>query len=110
MYNNNFYPYQNFSNKTGAFNRIPKLSTKTKFNWSNILNNTQKALNIINQAIPVFYQIKPIYNNAKTIFKVINAVKEPPKVNINKSTSTNDIKKEDDEKPKYNDNSPTFFL
>lgn len=111
MYNNNFYPYQNYGiNNSNALGRLSKLSTKAKFNWSNILNNTQKTLNIINQAIPVFYQIKPIYNNAKTIFKVINAVKEPPKININKIEKENNEQEKEVEKKPSNNNSPTFFL
>ena len=52
---NNFYPYQNYGIKRGFFSNL-----KGRVNWSNILNNTQKTLNIINQAIPVMYQIKPI--------------------------------------------------
>lgn len=111
MYNNNFYPYQNYGINSNTFNQLSKLSQKTKINWSNILNNTQKTLNIINQAIPVIYQIKPIYNNAKTIFKVINAVKEPPKVNINKvQEETNETTKKEVEKKNQNNTSPTFFL
>ena len=46
-----------------------------KINFSNILNTTQKTLNIVNQAIPLVYQVKPIVTNAKTIFKIIGAVK-----------------------------------
>ena len=109
MYNNNFYPYQNYGQNPNTFNNLSKLASKTKLIWTNILNNTQKTLNIINQAIPVFYQIKPIYNNAKTIFRVINAVKEPPKVNINKINEKKEQKKEV-EKTYSNNNSPTFFL
>ena len=47
-----------------------------KINWSNILNNTQKTLNVINQAIPVYYQVKPIWSNAKTMFRMVNALKD----------------------------------
>ncbi len=103
---NNFYPYQNYGIKRGFFSNL-----KGRVNWSNILNNTQKTLNIINQAIPVMYQIKPIWNNTKTIFKIMGAIKDddkPNKENINKSNptttninSTNSV---------VNDNSPNFFL
>lgn len=46
-----------------------------KFNWTGLLNGTQKTLNIVNQAIPLIYQVRPIINNAKTVFKVIGAVR-----------------------------------
>lgn len=44
-------------------------------NWSSILNGTQKALNIANQAIPVIKQVTPMMQNAKTMFKVMNEFK-----------------------------------
>ena len=107
MYNN-FYPYYNYGfNNSNIFNKLSSLTSKAKVNWSNILNNTQKTLSVINHAIPIIYQIKPIYTNAKTIFKVINAVKEP-EINIKKNTvqqkerkNTNTINQND---------SLTFFL
>ncbi len=79
---NGFYPYQNYGYKPGLFS-----SFRGKFNWSGILNNTQKTLNIINQAIPVFYQIKPIWNNTKTVFKIIGAIKEDDKGEKVKNTN-----------------------
>lgn len=85
MYNNNFFPYQNMnmaiqtpSTKRGLLGGLLGLS---KINWGNLLNNTQKTLNVINQAIPIYYQVKPIYNNAKTMFRVFGAM------NDNKGTS-----------------------
>ena len=60
----------------GSYTPSPRgLMGLKRINWSSLLNNTQKTLNIINQAIPVIYQVKPIINNAKTMFKVISAVK-----------------------------------
>ena len=57
MYNNpNLFQYPNMN-----------LSKPSLFNFGEILNKTQKTLNVINQAIPIFYQIKPLWNNAKTI-------------------------------------------
>ena len=69
---NSYYPYQ--ATRQSLFSNL-----KGKFNWSSLLNNTQKTLNIINQAIPVFYQIKPIWSNAKTVFKIMGALKEEDK-------------------------------
>lgn len=69
---NSFYPYP-----TNTVARQGLLGAfRGKFNWSALLNNTQKTLNIINQAIPVFYQVKPIWNNTKTVFKILGAVKD----------------------------------
>ena len=82
---------------------------KGKLNWGNILNNTQKTLNIINQAIPVFYQVKPIFNNTKTIFKIMGALKEDDKKSVNnytyKSVPSNNLNA-----IIKNDNYPNFFL
>lgn len=87
MYYNNFFPYQNMnmpttgvSSKKGLLSGLFGLS---RINWGSLLNNTQKTLNVINQAIPVYYQIKPIYNNARTMFKVMGAMSD------NKGTSNN---------------------
>ena len=70
-------------------------------NWSSFLDGTQKTLSIINQAIPVIYQIKPIYQNAKTVFKVANAIKS-------ENTNNNIQKKENI--VRTSNNSPTYFL
>ena len=103
MYNNpNFFQYQNLN-----------LAKPKLFNFSDLLNKTQKTLNVINQAIPIFYQIKPLWNNTKTILKIANIVNEPQKqmrkesVNIEKKQKNKQqtiIKKEN----KYNE--PVFFL
>lgn len=98
MYYNNFFPYQNNLNilKKGF-----GLSNIRKINWSNVLNNTQKTLNVINQAIPVYYQVKPIISNAKTMFRMVNALKDD---NQNNNVNNNqEIKKE-------TSTGPVFFL
>lgn len=38
------------------------------------LDGTSKTLNVINQAIPVYYQVKPLIGNMGTIFKISNAI------------------------------------
>ena len=95
MYYNSFFPYNNGNNfiKKGL-----GLFSLRNINWSNILNNTQKTLNVINQAIPVYYQVKPIWSNAKTMFRMVNAIKD------DNSTPKNEkvIKK--------NTNEPVFYL
>ena len=81
-------------------------------NFTNILTNTQKVLNIANQAIPVIKQVSPIMKNATTMFKVMNEFKkvESPTIvkdekKMNKTEdNTKEIKQET-----YMEG-PTFFI
>lgn len=67
-----------------------QISTGTKrINWGNILNNTQKTLNVINQAIPIIYQVKPLVTNARTLFRIADAVKDE-ETPIRETPTTND--------------------
>ena len=97
---NYYLPYQMpyFENtKVGLFNKI----FKNKINWSSLLSNTQKTLNIINQTIPVIKQAGPVINNTKTMFKLMNEFKkvDTPKHNKIKESKTNYV----------SNNAPTFF-
>ena len=107
MYYNGFYPYQAMSSgiaKKGLFASIGKI------NWGNLLSNTQKTLNVINQAIPVYYQVKPIYNNAKTMFKVMGAFKDNGNTNsVNTSNNSNYQSNIEEEKKDISTNRPIFF-
>ena len=106
MYNNpylyNNIPYNGINNyaRRGLFGNFNKI------NWGNILNNTQKTLNVINQAIPVFYQIKPIYNNAKTMFRMVNAIKDDEK----KESFTEKNNNKSDLNKKNTSTGPVFYL
>lgn len=109
---NSFSPYQGRGYTQGLFSNL-----KGKFNWSGLLNNTQKTLNIINQAIPVFYQIKPLWNNTKTVFKIMGALKEDDKskqVTRQKKytpySNNHNFNKHNLNENYTNDNSPNFFL
>ena len=106
MYYNNFFPYQN-PMQTGGKGILKKglgfLGLRS-INWSNLLNNTQKTLNVINQAIPVYYQVKPIWSNAKTMFRMINALKDSD----NKNTDINDV--DTNNKENTDKNGPVVFL
>lgn len=108
MFNNDYYSYYNYNSyKPNIFNRL--INNKVKINWSTFLNNTQKTLNIINQAIPVVYQIKPMYNNAKTIFKVISAVRTTDNIDNIDNADKKEKAKVSNNTFTSND-SPTFFL
>lgn len=98
MYNeyNMGYPNYNYMPKRGI-------------NWNNILNNTQRTLGIINQAIPIVYQVRPLLNNARTLFRVASAINsnddEVNEVSEETSYSSNvnyDTKKDS--------NGPIFYL
>lgn len=119
MYNNpyNYYPYMNIPRgmtmnpyiqgnignavrpKGGLFKGLSNIK------WGDVLNNTQKTLNVINQAIPVYYQIKPIFNNVKSFGRLISAFNENDSNNNSINTNNNQsIEKEN------SSNSPTFFI
>ena len=93
MYYNNYFPYEGNMNGNNLLRKGFGLLSFRKINWSNLLNNTQKTLNVINQAIPVYYQIKPIWGNAKTMFRMVNALKEEPnkQEKIKKETSSGPV-------------------
>ena len=80
-----------------------------KLNISSILSNAQKTLNVVNQAIPLYYQVKPMFNNLKTIrkigkeFKNIGNKENNNNLNIKKVEEKNNLENK-------NDFSPTFFI
>ena len=100
-YNNNFFPYQNNWENGSILRKGLGLASLKKINWSSILNNTQKTLNVINQAIPVYYQVKPIIGNAKTMMRMIGALKSDD----NSTPIDNNPKTK-----KETSNGPVFFL
>ncbi len=106
MWNNNYYPYYNGMKYSGL----------RKITFASMLDKTQKTLNVINQAIPVFYQIKPLYNNAKTALKVMSAIKDEPAEEKIKSPKKEERKIKEKEvvlkeiKKERPNNSPTYFL
>ncbi len=104
MYNNPYFnPYVNFQVKPSLFSKLKSLS------FTEILNGTQKTLNIINQAIPIVYQVKPLINNTKTILKIATAINNDnkQKTNIEKKE---EIKKETTTNKNIKYNEPTFFI
>lgn len=107
MYNNP-YLYQNMI-KPSLFSRLFRggagvAAARGGINWGTLLTNTQKSLGIINQAIPLVYQAKPIISNAKTMFKIADALKDNKNTKVN---SENSIKNEN---TTSNDNKPIFYI
>ena len=75
------------STNTGLFSRL-----FGNIKLSSILSGTNKALNFVNQTIPVIKQITPMVRNAKTMFNVVNQFKkidEPKKTNEHDKSYTN---------------------
>ncbi len=99
----NYYPYTRIPNNYINYNMyssFPKKGLFSKFNLNSFLNGTNKTLNVINQAIPIYKQVKPMISNAKTMFKVMKAVKTTDSTEI-KNIETKAIS---------NTNNPTFFI
>lgn len=94
-----------FPNKTLSLTN--KLELLKNINFNNILDGTQKTLNVINQAIPIFNQIKPLINNTKTLFKLTQIINEPE----NKEVNNKIIEKEKvQETKKELSNNPIFYI
>ena len=89
-----------------SFQSFPRRS----INWNSILNNTQRTLGIINQAIPIVYQVRPLINNARTLFRVASAINDN-----DENETNNDIVDENNyDNNLYNEkkdsNGPIFYL
>ena len=90
-----------------SFQSFPRRS----INWNNILNNTQRTLGIINQAIPIVYQVRPLINNARTLFRVASAINDNDEDetdnNISNENSYNNSNLYNEKK---DSNGPIFYL
>ena len=88
---------------------MPNYMPRRGINWNNILNNTQRTLGIINQAIPIVYQIKPLFSNTRTLFRVASALNsnDDEKEEINDNNYSNNISYEE---VKKDSNGPIFYL
>ena len=106
-YYNPYFGFPNVMNSMPTSQGLLRGMLSRGINWSTILNNTQRTLGIINQAIPVVKQMSPIVNNAKTMFRVMNEFKriDAPKSATNK-IDNQDIKLEKQTTPSKG---PTFF-
>ena len=126
MYNNpyNFYPYMNNLNSLGGIPNLgrsaigasairatrPSLFNSIRsIKWGSILTNTQKTLNVINQAIPVYYQIKPIASNLRNFGKIMSAFNTPDNSNTITNNNSNNIINTETKKEDVN-GLPTFFI
>lgn len=105
------------SNLGNALKATSKASFLSKINFGSLLSNAQKTLNVVNQAIPLYYQVKPVFKNIRTLgrigkeFTKIGAlenkipIKENNKVEINKEEEKKEVSNITNDVP-----TPTFFL
>ena len=56
--------------------------------FGGILNGTQKVLNFANQAIPLVKQVRPMIGNAKTMFRMVNSLKEDVNTKVEKKETS----------------------
>ena len=90
-----------------------------KINWASILSNTQKTLNVVNQAIPLYYQVKPVFKNLGALGRITKEFSKMGNVNSNEVNQTNNVQTEtqnvinNETSDAINVNeipNPTFFL
>ena len=89
-----------------SFQNFPRRS----INWNSILNNTQRTLGIINQAIPIIYQVKPLLNNARTLFRVASALNSNDDDEVNEVREETNYNSNVNYETKKDSNGPIFYL
>ena len=101
--------YQNQFTNPSLISKL--LNLKDTIKWSELLEGTKKTLDVVNQAIPIYYQVKPIISNAKTLFKVANVINNNTTEVIakNEEKDQSEIKEEVSTTSSKN-NSPIFYL
>ena len=99
--------YPNIPQSTSLLSKLPDLKGTIK--WAELLEGTKKTLDIVNQAIPIYYQIKPIVSNAKTLFKIANVVNSNDQSIENNSQNKDEVQKKEEVVSSSN-NSPIFYL
>lgn len=105
----------------GLFGRIT--NSIRSVNWSGLLTNANKTLNVVNQAIPLVRQAGPMVNNMKSMLRVAKAFGSETAFNNRKNIYNNNLNsnlnsyidndKNDilvQKKEAQNDNAPNFFI
>lgn len=108
----NPYPLSSTSNLLGTSRGITGLLGK--LNFSNILSGASKALNVANQAIPLYRQVKPVINNIKMVGKIGREFNKMGNNNTNNITNNNftnnEISNNISDNIDGNVPNPTFFI
>ena len=98
--------YNEYNMRYPNYNNMPKRG----INWNNILNNTQRTLGIINQAIPIVYQVRPLLTNARTLFRVASAINSNEEEERNKVREETNYNSNVNYETKKDSNGPIFYL
>lgn len=81
----------------------------SRLSFGSILSGTTKALNFVNQAIPVVKQVSPLVKNAKTMFRVMNEFKKT-ELPSNSAEVVKEVSNTQSLPNFSNSNGPTFFV
>ncbi len=103
----------------GLFGRIAR--GIRSFNWSGLLTNANKTINVVNQTIPLVRQAGPMFNNMRSMFKIAKAFgnettsgrgRRNNNQNINNYSKNRSRMNEvlEQKKEAQNDNLPSFFV
>lgn len=107
------YNYMMANRGLGLFRNMGRgLSFFRNINWGNLFNNTSRALNVVNQAIPIVKQAGPMFNNMKSMLRVASAFKDVTDSDNKKTTSnttSNSNNYNINNRYQYT-NSPNFFI
>lgn len=69
------------------------LSFLKEVDFASLLDGASKTLNVIHQAIPVYYQVKPIFTNLGTLNKIHRALEDNSSSQEEKSSTLFYMKK-----------------
>jgi len=109
----------------GLFSRIT--SGIRSINWGGLLNNANKTLNVVNQAIPLVRQAGPMFSNMRSMLRIAKAFGSETNginninarnnvrnvnnnVNNNRNTSVQSNENVSTKKEEVDDNSLSFFV
>ena len=127
--NPSFSPIGMVPRKIGLFGKIT--NGIRSVNWSGLLNNANKTLDVVNQTIPLVRQAGPMVNNMKSMLKIakvfgnettfrnnnnINnnlSLRQPVSSNANLNSNYDSLNSDIDTKTKketQNDNTLNFFV
>lgn len=105
----------------GLFSRIT--NSIRSVNWSGLLTNANKTLNVVNQAIPLVRQAGPMVNNMKSMLRIAKAFgsetatnnRRPMNNNIRQTNNSSNFSSYSDKnlstkKEEQNYSAPNFFV
>ena len=98
------FPYNSYARPQGIFSGLRNLTKGVTL--TGFLDDAQKTLGVINQAIPIVHQVGPIITNAKTMFKIADVINTPDKSYNNSNVENMNIHTVNTP----SDNKPIFYI